>query len=96
MGRRTFSSAILNTYDFLNHTSAITIGEQTSGKLNHFGEVRHFDLPHSQLRIWYSTKYFNIDPKNSNAINPSIGLPITFSDYNNGIDPVYEYVSTLN
>lgn len=58
IGKNTFSSAIINILDFKKYTNAIIVGEITSGKPNHFGEVKNFLLPNSRLQVNYSTKYF--------------------------------------
>lgn len=64
VGRKTFSSAIINTLDFQLRTTAILVGEETGGKASHFGETRSFQLPSSGLKITYSTKYFYYNKKN--------------------------------
>lgn len=64
IGRKTFSSAIINTLDFQSKTKAILVGEETGGKASHYGETRSFRLPNSGLKITYSTKYFYCNKKN--------------------------------
>lgn len=64
IGRKTFSSAIINTLDFQLKTKAIFVGEETGGKASHFGETRSIRLPNSGLKITYSTKYFYYNKKN--------------------------------
>lgn len=92
LGRNTFSSAILNTMDFKRLTNAVFVGEETAGKPNHFGEVRRFQLPNSQLAVTYSTKYFKITDENVNTIAPDVPIEMSFSDLEKGIDPVYEWI----
>jgi hypothetical protein len=92
IGRQTFSSAILNTLDFLQNTDAILIGEDTGGKPNHYGEIRSFDLPSSGLRVVYSTKYFVKEATERPTIEPDIRVEASFQDYINGIDPVLERI----
>lgn len=92
LGRNTFSSAILNAMDFKRMTNAIFIGEETSGKPNHFGEVKSFQLPGSGIRVNYSTKYFKRTDENVSTISPDIKLEPGFSDFVSGIDPAYEWV----
>ncbi len=50
IGRRTFSSGLLNAHDLAARTRAILIGEPTGGKPNSYGEVESFTLPRSGLR----------------------------------------------
>ncbi len=92
IGRRTFSSGILNVLDFKRLTKAITIGEETAGRPNHFGEIKTFKLPSSQMKVSYSTKYFKWTSEKENTIEPDVKCPVSFVDYKNGVDPVYEYV----
>ena len=92
VGRRTFSSAILNSLDFQNHTEAIFVGEPTGGRPNHYGEVRKFTLPKHGLTVNYSTKYFTHSKKDDNSFYPDHEIYITFKDYENGIDPIMEWI----
>lgn len=70
----------------------IFIGEETSGKPNHFGEVKSFQLPNSGIRVNYSTKYFKRTDENVSTIRPDIKLEPGFSDFVSGIDPAYEWI----
>lgn len=92
IGRKTFSSAVLNTLDFKKHTNAIIVGEETSGKPNHYGEVRTFELPNSKLKVYYSKKYFKNSKIDFNTIKPDIEIEIKFLDYKNGIDPTFKWI----
>ena len=92
IGRATFSSAILNAMDFKRMTNAVFVGEETSGKLNHYGEVRNFQLPISKLSVNYSTKYFKVTDEDVNTIAPDVEIEVSFSDFIKGIDPVYEWI----
>lgn len=91
-GRKTYSSAIINSMDFRNKTEAILIGEETSVKPNHFGEIRSFDLPNSKLDITYSTKFFKETDEDINTIVPDVRIETSFEDYMNGVDPVYKWI----
>jgi hypothetical protein len=92
IGRRTFSSAIINTMDFKENTQAVFVGEETGGKPNHFGEVKTMVLPSSELRLYYSTKYFRYTKKDINSIIPDFTIETSFEDFKNGVDPVYEFI----
>lgn len=92
LGRSTFSSAILNAMDFKKMTNALFVGEETSGKPNHFGEVRSFQLPTSGLNVDFSTNYFQQTEENVNTIAPDVNIEMSFSDYMKGIDPIYEWI----
>jgi len=77
IGRKTFSSAVLNTLDFKKHTNAIIVGEETSGKPNHYGEIKSFELPNSKLKVYYSTKYFKHYEKDIETIRPDVIIKTT-------------------
>jgi hypothetical protein len=91
-GKRTSSSAIINTMDFRKHTGALTVGEETSGSPNHFGETRMLTLPSSGLQLIHSTKYFRLTENNENMLVPDIEIPLTFEDYLKGTDRALEAV----
>ncbi len=91
-GRRTFSSAVLNVIDLKKNTKAIFVGEPTSGKPNHYGEVKKFKLPNSGLTIKYSTKHFNNYDKDDSAFNPDKEITVSIKDYVNNVDPVMDYI----
>lgn len=92
LGRNTFSSGILNAMDFKRLTNAVFIGEETAGKPNHFGEVKSFQLPHSELNVSYSTKYFKRSDEEVQTLKPDVVIEPGFADFKQGIDPVYEWV----
>ncbi len=83
---------MLNTVELKQKTKALTVGEPTGGKPNHYGEVKQFTLPHSGWKVSYSTKLFKAaqmegDP---DSIRPDIPVKVTGSDYFAGRDPVLE------
>ena len=92
IGRRTFSSAILNAIDLKKQTPAIFGGEPTGGKPNHYGEVKSFRLPQSDLPVTYSTKYFRVIDDDPDTLVPDIYVEPRISDYLKKIDPVLERV----
>jgi hypothetical protein len=92
LGRKTYSSAIINAMDFKRIMNVTFIGEETSGKPNHFGEVKSFQLPNSGIKVYYSTKYFERTKQKVSSLIPEVKLSTSFSDYKNGIDPVYEWI----
>lgn len=93
VGRRTFSSAILNTMDFQRLCGARLVGETPGGTPNHYGEIKTFVLPSSQLPVTYSTKYFERVP-GAGLKSLSLDLPAeaTFADYAAGIDTSIEAI----
>jgi hypothetical protein len=93
IGRRTFSSAVLNAVRLKQETNAVLIGEPTGGSPNHFGEIQNFALPNFDLTIYYSTKYFEMMPGlEAHTLMPDVTVPLTIKDYIAGIDPFYAAV----
>jgi hypothetical protein len=92
IGRRTFSSAILNAIDLKKQTPAIFVGEPTGGKPNHYGEVKSFRLPHTGLQVTYSVKYFRAFDDDPDSLVPDILVEPRVSDYLNKADPALERV----
>lgn len=95
IGRATFSSAILNALQLRNQTEAIFIGEPTSGRPNHYGEVRSFTLPNSGLIVSYSTKYFRFSEDDSDSITPDILVEPSFADFVSNTDAVLEKIKEI-
>ena len=91
-GRRTFSSAILNALRLRNNTNAILIGEATGGKPNHYGEVRSFNLPNSNIEVSYSTNYFTHSEDDLPSLIPDIFVELTSEDFFREHDPVLEAI----
>lgn len=92
IGRRTFSSAVLNTLDFQEHCGATLVGEPTSGRPNHFGEVKTFELPNSKATVSYSTQYFKRVEGDPATLEPDVRVELSFNEFNRGVDPVWEYI----
>jgi len=89
IGRRTFSSAVLNALALKDKTQAIFVGEPTGGKPSHFGEVKQFQLPISGLTVTYSTKYFDYHGDTSPSLVPDVAVEETFENYMAGRDVVF-------
>lgn len=51
IGKRMFSSDLMNAVNIKRRLSATLVGEPTGGNINHFGEVQAFELPKSKLNI---------------------------------------------
>lgn len=92
IGRKTFSSAVLNSIELMEAFNPIFIGEPSGGKPNHFGEVERFTLPNSKLRVSYSTKYFNWLQDDPSSIIPNTIIEVSSEDLLQGIDPVLDYI----
>ncbi|MGH9753554.1 MAG: S41 family peptidase [Blastocatellia bacterium] len=90
IGRGTFSSACLNALRLKRETKAILVGEPTGQRPNSYGEVEAIRLPHSKLRVQYSTRYFKTMDGDPPALAPDIQVELSSSDYASGRDPVLE------
>ena len=92
IGRATDAAAIINAVDFMKNTEVVLVGEETSGKLNFFGEVDRFVLPESRLIVSYSTKHFVLVDEEQPALIPDLTTPLYFEEYSRGIDPAMELI----
>nr|WP_053912259.1 S41 family peptidase [Aneurinibacillus migulanus] len=92
IGRKTFSAAVLNAVQLRDETNAILIGEPTSNKPNHFGQVARFMLPASGLTVSYSTKYFHPSRTETESIYPDVRVPLISYDFFAGKDSVLETI----
>ncbi|NOH16111.1 S41 family peptidase [Clostridium cochlearium] len=95
VGRRTFSSAILNSIDFKNETNATFIGEPTGGKPNHYGEVKFIKLPNTEMEVSYSTKYFTSSKEDTPSFMPDKIIEPSISDFLNKKDSIMENIIKL-
>ena len=91
-GRQTFSAAIIDACLLREETNAFFIGEPTSGKPNHYGQARHFELPNSKIDIAYSTKHCTLFSDESDTFIPDKGIDISIDDDVNKKDTVMEQV----
>lgn len=92
LGRRTFSSAILNALDLKKKTAAVFYGEPTGGRPNHYGEIQMLTLPNLGIKVSYSTKYFQFVEGDDSSIVPDVPVELTLEDYLALRDPVLEAI----
>lgn len=88
--RGVFSSALLNAMELKKRLGARLVGEPTSGKPNHYGEVKTFRLPHSKLLVQYSTKLFQRVAGDPKTLIPDVQVPQRAVDLLAGKDPALE------
>jgi len=86
IGKKTFSSALMNAVELKRNSNAIFIGEATSGNINHYGEVRGFYLPKSKIVIAYSTRYWETWKGKKGPLKPDIGVKYSIKNYTEGKD----------
>lgn len=91
MGRGTFSSGFMNARELQVEHKAVWIGEPSGQKPNAYGELKNFVLPNSNLRINYSTKFWELFPGEKRTFLP-VDVPVerTFADYAAGRDTTLE------
>ena len=94
VGRRTFSSALVNALALQRRTEAVFIGEPTGQKPNAFGEVKRFKLPNSKIPVSYSTRYFKMVPGDPPSFVPDVLVEVSSADSFAGRDPVLEAALT--
>jgi hypothetical protein len=92
VGRRTFSSGLLNAVALRDKAKAIVVGEPTGGKPNSYGEVQSFELPNSGLPVSYSTKLFETTRVDTPSLMPDIAAEASYADYAAGRDPAMEAI----
>lgn len=92
IGKKTFSSSLMNAIDLKRNYNSILIGEPTSGNVNHYGETRGFYLPNSKIIIGYSTKYWENWKDYFGPLIPDVPINYSIENYKNNIDEAIEYV----
>ncbi len=92
VGRRTFSSAILNAMDLKQKTNAVMIGEPTGGRPNHFGEVKILHLSNLGLDIQYSSNYFKTTDEDTDSLYPDVETPLKATSYFKEQDDCLNYI----
>jgi hypothetical protein len=86
IGKRTFSSALMNAVALKRGTQATLVGQPTSGSVNHYGEVRGFRLPHTKMIIGYSTRYWETWPGYDGPLRPDVEVSYSVKNFEKGID----------
>lgn len=93
-GNQTFSSGVWITVDLKQEMNALIVGEPSSNRPNHYGNVSGFNLPNSGLRVSYSNNYWDIYEE-VDVLEPDIPVYRDFDDYVNGVDTVLEHIKGL-
>lgn len=92
IGRKTFSSALMNAIELVKETNAITVGEPTGGNINHYGEIKFFQLPFSKIDISYSTKYWENWLGHDGPLIPDIMVTHSLKNFIANKDEAIEYI----
>lgn len=94
IGRGTYSAA-QNTVNMIETmTRATFVGEPTASRPNFVGESTWFVLPHTNLRVRCSSRYwqFNSSTDQRTWVHPQIAAEPTYADYAAGRDPCVEAI----
>lgn len=105
IGRRTFSSALINAVE-LQEMGFPLVGEETGGSVDHFGSVQSFQLPVSGLRVSVSSKFISMSDyfdaaagKGVEPLQPDVKMAQTLGDTLAGrdtcVDKILENPSLL-
>lgn len=92
IGRNTCAAAVVHAVELINQTDAVTVGEPTGGRPNHFGDIHRFVLPESGLVVSYPERYIQLMEGDPPALRPDMEVPCYFSDYMKGVDACLEAV----
>lgn len=93
IGENTFSSALMNAVQIKMRAGAILVGQSTGGSVNHYGEIVNFELPHAEVIVTYSTKFFNMVPDyGKGSLEPDVYIHTTFDEFIKGQDPEVECI----
>ncbi|WP_312940004.1 hypothetical protein [Oscillibacter sp.] len=98
IGKRTFSSAIINSVELQEMGFALA-GEATGGSVDHFGAVQSFKLPNSGMRMGISSKFISMSGyfdaasgKGVEPLQPDVKIVQTLSDSQAGRDTCVEKI----
>lgn len=89
IGRQTFSAATNFVTELERSVAPIFVGEPTGGSPNLYGDTRPQTLPHSQLVVLISARYWQKSTPGDQrpAIEPQLAVPLASADYFAGRDP---------
>jgi len=88
------SAAVNFTTEVEQSLHPIFVGEPTGEAPNLYGDVRPIVLPHSKIQVDVSSLYWQKSTADDTrrAIEPSIAVPLSSTDYFNGHDPTLETI----
>jgi hypothetical protein len=92
IGPGTFSAAMSNSAHFRFQTNALLVGEPIGERPNSYQERRDMTLPNSHWKVNYSVKFYTFVDHGENLIRPDQEIEATWKDYDEGRDPVLDWV----
>jgi len=90
IGRASKGSAMDNIVELRDSSEVILIGENTSGKPNHLGQVKSFLLPNTGIEVLYSSQFIQLEDRISETLEPQIPIYYSIEDYRRGVDPLID------
>jgi hypothetical protein len=86
---KTFSAGVLFLTDLQRYTNVLVVGTPTAGRVNAYGDLKRFTLPHSGIEVRYSAVHMvRADPWDRRpSIFPDLPAPFTIEAYRDGTDP---------
>jgi len=92
IGQKVMSSSLMNAIELKRTTNATFVGEPTGGNINHFGEIKSFELPNLNMRVTYSTKYWENWKNMEGSLTPDIFISNSFYDFLKANDKAIEKI----
>ncbi|WP_027624327.1 S41 family peptidase [Clostridium lundense] len=93
ISRNTFSAGVLAILTLKScFPQSVIIGEETGGNLNTYGDIKSFTLLNCKANLICSTKEFRFLDNLKGGLIPQITIEQSFKDYENGVDPIYDFV----
>lgn len=93
IGPGVFSSALMNAVELKRTTKATLVGQVTGANVNQYGEVKNLILPHTGIRMTWSTKYWENWKGKTGGLEPDVVMPVTWADLQQGMDRSYMIAS---
>ena len=96
IGRGTQSAPVVNAIQLKEQAGAILVGEPTGGRPNMLAEPDRFRLKFSGLGAAVSTHQHKFASGDPEALMPEAEIPLSWQDYQKGIDPVFDWIRELS
>lgn len=92
IGRSTLSAAMVNALDARQNLKAILVGEPTGSRPVGYSENDDFVLPHSKLRLTFSTKFYKFQEQDTDGVPPDQLIEPTWEMHSAGRDAAMEWI----
>lgn len=88
----TFSAAMSNAAQFSQILNAKRVGQATGAKPSGYQDMGQFTLPHSELIVTYSKRFYRFSDTMPSALFPDVGIETKLEHYQQQQDPVLAWV----